>query len=199
MIEIDIKGKSYGSDAVLGPIKMKILPKTTLALLGPSGVGKSTFLRIICGLDHAFSGSIINNAKTSMVFQEPTLLPWRTALQNITLISGANEETAIAVLEELGLASKQDQFPNQLSVGQQRRLSLARAFAANPQFLIMDEPFTSLDKSLVDEMLKLTKKLIKTREVTTLFVTHSQREAEYLSDEIFELSGNPATLVKQKP
>lgn len=197
MIEINIKSKSYGSEQVLGNIDLSIASKSSIALLGPSGVGKSTFLRILCGLDNDFEGNIKNNTKTAMVFQEPTLLPWRTALQNITLISGATNETAIEVLDELGLASKLDHFPNQLSIGQQRRLSLARAFAAKPKLLIMDEPFTSLDQSLVDEMLQLTKKLIRKREVTMLFVTHSMPEAEFLSDSIYELSGSPATLKKQ--
>lgn len=197
MIEINIKSKSYGNEQVLGNIDLSIAPKSSIALLGPSGVGKSTFLRILCGLDNDFEGNIKNKAKTAMVFQEPTLLPWRTALQNITLISGTSDETAIEVLDELGLASKLDHFPNQLSIGQQRRLSLARAFAAKPKLLIMDEPFTSLDQSLVDEMLQLTKNLLNKREITMLFVTHSMREAEFLSDEIYELTGAPAILTKQ--
>lgn len=197
MIEINIVSKFYNREQVLGNIDLSIAPKTSIALLGPSGVGKSTFLRILSGLDNNFEGSIKNETKTAMVFQEPTLLPWRTALQNITLISGASDETAIEVLTELGLVSKLDHFPNQLSIGQQRRLSLARAFAADPKLLIMDEPFTSLDQSLVDEMLQLTKKLISKRDVTMLFVTHSRREAEFLSDEIYELAGTPATLTKR--
>lgn len=197
MIEINIVSKFYNREQVLGNIDLSIAPKTSIALLGPSGVGKSTFLRILSGLDNNFEGSIKNETKTAMVFQEPTLLPWRTALQNITFISGASDETAIEVLTELGLASKLDHFPNQLSIGQQRRLSLARAFAADPKLLIMDEPFTSLDQSLVDEMLQLTKKLISKRDVTMLFVTHSRREAEFLADEIYELAGAPATLTKR--
>lgn len=197
MIEINIKGKSYGSEQVLGNINLSIAPKSSIALLGPSGVGKSTFLRILSGLDNDFEGNIKNSSKTALVFQEPTLLPWRTTLQNITLISGASDETAIEVLHELGLASKLDHFPNQLSIGQQRRLSLARAFAAKPKLLIMDEPFTSLDQSLVNEMLQLTKNLLNKREITLLFVTHSMREAEFLSDDIYQLAGTPATLTKQ--
>lgn len=197
MIEINIKGKSYGSEQVLGNINLSIAPKSSIALLGPSGVGKSTFLRILSGLDNDFEGNIKNSSKTALVFQEPTLLPWRTTLQNITLISGASDETAIEVLDELGLASKLDHFPNQLSIGQQRRLSLARAFATKPKLLIMDEPFTSLDQSLVDEMLQLTKNLLNKRETTMLFVTHSMREAEFLSDDIYQLTGTPATLTKQ--
>lgn len=194
VIDIDIKGKSYGSEKILGPINMTVAPDATIALLGPSGIGKSTFLRIVGGLDNNFTGSISNNAKVSMVFQEPTLLPWRTVLQNITLITKVDIATAMEALEEVGLAGKQDRYPNQLSLGQQRRLALARAFAAKPQLLIMDEPFTSLDQALVEEMLDLSKKLIKSRKMATLFVTHSQREANFLADDIFEMSGSPATI-----
>ena len=88
MIEFDINGKSYGTEKILGEIKFSIEPHSTLALLGPSGIGKSTFLRIASGLDTDFEGTITNISKISMVFQEPTLVPWRTALQKHCLDNG---------------------------------------------------------------------------------------------------------------
>ena len=88
-----------------------------------------------------------------MVFQEPTLLPWRTALRNLTLVTGVDDAAAEAALEAVGLRGPGGLFPRQLSLGQQRRLALARAFATRPELLLLDEPFVSLDGPLVEEML----------------------------------------------
>lgn len=194
MISILVESKSFGGNQVLGRIDLSISSGQTIALHGPSGIGKSTLLNIVAGLDQDFEGKIAKPKCLSMVFQEPTLLPWRTVVQNIVLISGVDQAAAAEILDRLQLAGKEDQFPNQLSLGQQRRLSLARAFVQKPDFLIMDEPFTSLDQKLIDEMLVLTKDLILHYEMTTLFVTHSHREAEYLADKTYELQGSPASL-----
>ncbi len=195
MIGINIEGKKYGDDAVLGQISLTIKDGETLALLGPSGIGKSTFLRIVAGLDQDFQGQIELPVKSAMVFQEPVLLPWRTALQNIMLVTGIDETRARSSLGDFGLASKADHYPMQLSMGQQRRLALARAFAAKPKFLIMDEPFASLDMSLAQEILVLTRELVTSTQTTTLFVTHAQREAEFLADRILHMDGCPAEIV----
>jgi NitT/TauT family transport system ATP-binding protein len=183
MIEVDIKSKWFGDVQVLGAIRFALEPGETLALLGPSGVGKSTLLRIVAGIDTAFEGRVRAPGKLAFVFQEPTLLPWRSVLQNLTLVHPSlGEAAARDWLDRTGLGGKAGLFPGQLSLGQQRRLSLARAFAGEPDLLIMDEPFVSLDPETADTMLGLTEDLVSAQRPATLFVTHDPREADRLAD-----------------
>lgn len=192
MIAVDITRKSYGDSVVLGPIAFEVPPGETVALLGPSGIGKTTLLRIAAGIDHRFEGQVRRPDNLAFVFQEPTLLPWRSCLQNLTLVhSNLTPAMAENALTEVGLAGKGDLFPNQLSLGQQRRLSLARAFAGSPEGLIMDEPFVSLDKETADIMLTLTERLIATYRPATLFVTHSAYEADRLTPRQLTLMSTP--------
>ncbi len=195
MINVDIHAKHFGPVQVLGRVQFDIAPGETVALLGPSGVGKSTILRIVAGIDTQFEGTIVRPDALAFVFQEPTLLPWRSALDNLLLTqSGLDRQTALAALDRVGLASKEDAFPGQMSLGQQRRLALARAFAGSPDLLIMDEPFVSLDPKMAEQMISLTETLIKEARPATLFVTHAKAEAERLADRILEVKGQPATL-----
>lgn len=195
MIRIDIRAKSFGDTQVLGHIAFQIAPGETVALLGNSGIGKSTALRIIAGIDPDFEGTVIRPDALAIVFQEPTLLPWRSVLDNLTLIHPwLDRGAARDALSRVGLSDKDDLFPGQLSLGQQRRLSLARAFAGKPEFLIMDEPFVSLDPDTAEQMLSLTETLIAEEQPATLFVTHAQPEADRLACRTLALSGSPATL-----
>lgn len=188
MIEIDVTGKKFGDTPVLGPISFGIAPGETVALVGPSGIGKSTLLRIVAGIDTRFEGSVTRPGELAIVFQEPTLLPWRSALDNVRLVHPALSREALhEAMGEVGLTGKGEMYPGQLSLGQQRRLALARAFAGRPKFLIMDEPFVSLDAKTLETMLALTEKLIAHHQPATLFVTHSLPEAERLADRILTL------------
>ncbi len=197
MISVDIKRKAFGETQILEDIAFTIDRGTCLALLGPSGIGKTTLLRIVTGLDEDFEGKIDRPDKTVMVFQEPTLLPWRSAHDNITLVAGVGAGEADRALAEVGLSDKTDLYPNQLSLGQQRRLALARAFSVKPQFMVMDEPFASLDSDRVEDMIALYRNLSADHGTTTLFVTHSQREAEALADRIIRIDGQPARLIEE--
>jgi NitT/TauT family transport system ATP-binding protein len=194
MIEIDITRKSYGDQPVLGNVFLEIPAGDCVAVLGPSGIGKTTLLRIAAGLDQDFEGSVARPERVAMVFQEPTLLPWRTVGDNIKLITGIPDEAVEEALGRVGLEGRSSHLPDQLSLGQRRRLSLARAFAAKPQFLVMDEPFASLDKALANDMIELTLDLLKDASIATLLVTHSENEADRLARSVYRLQGQPATL-----
>lgn len=194
MIKIDIQSKAYGSLPVLGKVGFDIEAGDCVAVLGPSGIGKTTLLRIASGLDTVFEGQVSRPDRLSMVFQEPTLLPWRTAGENLKLIVGLDDEEVDQALKRVGLDGKADHLPDQLSLGQRRRLALARAFAAKPDFLVMDEPYASLDKALSGEMIELTRDLLRETQVATLLVTHSEIEAEALATRVLHLQGHPAVL-----
>ncbi|MFC0158465.1 ABC transporter ATP-binding protein [Mameliella alba] len=195
MIHVRIDDKHFGEAQVLGRVHFDIAPGECVALVGPSGIGKSTVLRILAGTDEAFSGHVDRPDRMAVVFQEPTLLPWRSVLQNLTLVHpDLGTEGARAALDRVGLSGKERLFPGQLSLGQQRRLALARGFATPPDLLIMDEPFASLDPETAERMLALTESLMATTRPATLFVTHDRAEAQRLADRILRLDGTPATL-----
>ncbi|KRS10989.1 ABC transporter ATP-binding protein [Roseovarius atlanticus] len=192
MITVSITEKRFGDDRVLGPIAFEVAAGETVALVGPSGIGKSTLLRLVSGIDTDFTGQIHRPDAIAMVFQEPTLLPWRSALDNLTLLHpGLPRDRALAALDEVGLSGKDTLFPGQLSLGQQRRLALARAFAGQPDLLIMDEPFVSLDAAAADRMLTLTEALIARHQPATLFVTHDMAEATRLAHRTLTLETGP--------
>lgn len=195
MIRVDVASKSYGETRVLQDIHFSVSAGETLAVLGPSGIGKSTLLRLISGIDDQFEGEIIRPKRIAMVFQEPTLMLWRSALDNIRLIHPhLSRAEAHAALEMVALVDKADLFPGQLSLGQQRRLALARGFAGQPELLIMDEPFVSLDAETADQMIALTEALIAQSRPATIFVTHAAAEAKRLATRTLSLAGSPATL-----
>ncbi|MSU90271.1 ATP-binding cassette domain-containing protein [Rhodobacteraceae bacterium 2CG4] len=194
MMDLDLQEKRFGDVAVLGPIRFSLERGETLAIEGRSGIGKTTLLRIIAGLDRTFAGRVSRADRPAIVFQEPTLLPWRTALQNITLVTGASPARAGAALAEVGLAGLEDRFPAQLSLGQQRRLAIARAFSAEPDLLLLDEPFVSLDPALAEDMLRLTERLLRDHPVAAILVTHSTDEARRLATRRAVLEGRPARL-----
>ncbi|WGD32284.1 ABC transporter ATP-binding protein [Ancylobacter sp. WKF20] len=171
-----------------------------LVLLGPSGLGKTTLLNIVAGLDDDYRGAVgFAGAapRIAYAFQSPRLLPWRTVLENVTLPLG-REGTgrARAMLEEVGITDLAGAYPDRLSLGQQRRVALARAFAVEPDVLLMDEPFVSLDQAGAEKLRELLRRLLARRPATVLFVTHDPREAAALASRIVVLAGNPVTLAR---
>jgi NitT/TauT family transport system ATP-binding protein len=195
MIRIHVRRKAFGATEILRDVRLDLAPGERVAVLGPSGVGKSTLLRIVAGVDRSFEGEVRRPDNIAIVFQEPTLLRWRSVLQNLTLTHpGLSEEEGLAMLRRVGLAAKAGDYPGQLSLGQQRRVAIARAFVGRPELLILDEPFVSLDPALAEEMLALTESLIAETRPAVLLVTHDRREAERLGDRIVRLEGSPATL-----
>jgi NitT/TauT family transport system ATP-binding protein len=172
------------------------------ALVGPSGCGKTTLLRIIVGLDRDFDGDLKLPAhgRLGMVFQEPRLLPWRTVEQNVRLAAPRVSEAALtALLTTLGLTEHRRHYPRELSLGLARRVALARAFAIEPDLLVLDEPFVSLDAALAERLRAELIELVSRRPTTTLLVTHSIEEALGLADRVFLLSASPARVVAEVP
>ena len=195
-MRLELISKSFGAREVLGALTLSLARGERLAVLGPSGIGKSTLLRILAGLDTEFRGTLTGDARRAVVFQEPVLLPWRDALQNVTLPTGCTPEAARDWLAQVGLAGHEAKFPRQLSLGQQRRLALARAFAAAPDILLMDEPFASLDGETAARMVALTDALLTRTGAGLLLVTHAPDEARALNAQAWHLSGQPARLQK---
>lgn len=195
MIDLAVTDKRFGTRPVLRDVALRIAPGECVALLGPSGIGKSTLLRIAAGLDADFDGQARAPENRAMVFQEPNLLPWRSVAQNLTLFHPHLTARDVAqILARVGLQDTDTLFPGQLSLGQQRRLALARAFAGQPEALFLDEPFASLDAELAQDMLTLTEELITETRPAVLFITHAEAEAHRLAARILRLAGHPATL-----
>lgn len=167
----------YGDSPVLQGLELTLAPGERLAIMGPSGCGKTTALRIALGLLTPTGGSVENTfRKTVAVFQEPRLLPWRTALENVNLVLGDKKSTleqARQALVRVNLADALDKYPRELSGGMQQRVSLARALAAKGDLLILDEPFKAMDETLRDQVIDLTGQT----DAAILLVTHDESEA----------------------
>jgi sulfonate transport system ATP-binding protein len=171
------------------------------ALLGPSGCGKTTLLRLISGLDSDFVGRINmpRPNKIGMVFQEPRLLPWCTVAQNLGLVCTSSENDVSEIAAALRLTEHLDHFPGELSLGLARRVAIARAFAVNPDLLLLDEPFVSLDAALAAKLREELLALVLKRKAATLHVTHDVDEAIAIADRIIVLSAAPGHVIADRP
>ena len=177
-------------------VKFSLPANSFTCIVGPSGCGKTTVLRLILGLDKHSNGRVelLRDGPVSAVFQEPRLLPWRTVEQNIRLVlpPSRQQESLDDLLEVLGLAELRGFYPNQLSLGLARRVSLARAFVLEPQLLILDEPFVSLDASTAERLRELLLTLWQARPTTVLMVTHDIAEAAALADTVLVFTPRPS-------
>jgi ABC-type nitrate/sulfonate/bicarbonate transport system ATPase subunit len=206
-LEVHIKRKSYrkalgGELQVLGALSIAVASGEIAALVGPSGCGKTTLLRIIAGLDSDFEGTVRLPAhgRLGVVFQEPRLLPWRTVEENVRLAAPqASDAVLDGLFATLGLSGHRRHYPGELSLGLARRTALARAFAVEPELLVLDEPFVSLDAELATRLRAELAELVARRPVTTLLVSHDVDEVIGLADRVFLLTGNPARVAADVP
>ncbi|MDA5094667.1 ATP-binding cassette domain-containing protein [Aliiroseovarius sp. KMU-50] len=188
MLKLDLLCKSFAGHSVLEDIHLDLRQGDRVAVMGPSGIGKTTLLRIIAGLDTRFRGVRKTPDEIALMFQNPTLLNWRTAEENLRIFHpDAGEREVRQALKQVGLEEKASHYPQQLSVGQQRRLALARCFLTAAPLVLLDEPFTSLDPSLRSEMLSLTREFLDQSNSTMVLVTHSHDEAIALGARCFQL------------
>ena len=202
-------GKSFrnGVDA-LAHIELAVAPGDFLTLLGPSGCGKSTLLRIIAGLVEPSCGRVRYRddllRRVGFVFQEPTLMPWATAWDNVYLplkLTGARRRDVASrvsqALESVGLGGFANAYPRQLSGGMRMRVSIARALVTDPQLLLLDEPFAALDEftrfRLNEDLLRLWQE----RRCTVVFVTHSVFEAVFLSSRVIVMTPRPGRIAAE--
>jgi ABC-type nitrate/sulfonate/bicarbonate transport system ATPase subunit len=187
---------------VIRGLKFRLDAGSFGALIGPSGCGKTTILKIAAGIDADFRGELRRpgSGRLGMVFQEPRLLPWRTVEQNIRLVLPARDAATdlTELVEILDLGAHLTRYPGELSLGLARRAAIARAFAVQPDFLLLDEPFVSLDEATADRLRDELVALTKRTSVTTLFVTHDVAEAIQLADRLFFLSDRPARIIAEK-
>ena len=203
-------------------INLHVAPGELVAIIGPSGAGKSTLLRLIADLDQTMEGQIHLDdlsparARTAgwigMVFQDATLLPWRTALQNVLLPVQIGHgrrarsttmldwrERGAALLDRLGLAGFHDAHVWQLSGGMRQRVSIARALMLNPRVLLLDEPFGALDEITRERMNAELVRVLEASGATSVLVTHSIGEAILLADRVVVLSARPGTVYRIQP
>ncbi len=179
-----------GGSQILDRFSIDVNSNEIVSLLGPSGCGKSTVLRLVAGLLQAEEGEIVwsEPQELAFVFQDHALMPWASVEKNASLpgrLKGQIDEKAVfEALEAVGLGGLENRYPSELSGGQRMRASVARALAASPTLLLMDEPFAALDEILRFQMNELLLTLKAQREFSALFVTHSLFEAAYLSDRV---------------
>lgn len=206
MLQLDGVGRRYPNGTVaLAGASLTVADGEFVALLGPSGCGKSTLLRLIAGLDRPDEGTVTWDRvpQLGVVFQDPTLLPWASALDNVRLplrldgVPGAEQtRRAVAALDRVGLAGFEAARPRELSGGMRMRVSLARALANAPGVLLMDEPFAALDEFTRHTLQDDLRHMWRDAGCSVVFVTHSIYEAAYLASRVVLMSPRPGRIVQ---
>ncbi len=206
--EID-KHFSSGIEALRG-VDLSIERGQFVSIVGPSGCGKSTFLRLVAGLDEPTAGTLTVDGRTpkdarreqldlAFIFQDATLLPWRSVARNVNLPLELREQTDAdrvrQVIDMVGLADFADAYPAQLSGGMRMRASIARALATNPELLLLDEPFGALDEITRQRLNEELLRLWQEDRWTGLFITHNVYEAVFLSQRVLVMSARPGQLI----
>ena len=216
MLSVSNLSITFDVNHVLDGFNLNLESGDIFALLGDSGSGKSSALRFIAGLEKAKDGSVVLDGKDlsmsgihsvrpeqreiGMVFQDYALFPHMNVFQNISfgIDHLAKDEKSLKVtslLELISLSGIEKKYPHQLSGGEQQRVSLARALANSPKLLLLDEPFSSLDKSHRDELIRDVRNILKKKSVTSILVTHDEKEAEVFADKIGKIEKKQLLLI----
>lgn len=213
-LTVDIRKKEYPNGCrAIDRLAFSARPGEFVAIVGPSGTGKTTLLNLIAGLDREVDGSIAfqpvlsspdAGPKIGYMFQESRLMPWLTVQQNLELVltPQVRRQPLVPIRDLLALVGLPDcgaRYPGQLSGGMQRRVALLRAFIVEPNVLLMDEPFQSLDAPTAQQLRNLLHEMWHRTRPTVLFVTHSLREAISLADRVLFLSSSPARVILDVP
>jgi NitT/TauT family transport system ATP-binding protein len=209
VVRIKGLGKSFGGEnplTVIENLDLEVSKGEFLTVVGASGCGKSTLLNLIAGLDAPNSGTIEAHGKVALMFQDATLLPWLTAVQNIKLalkLQGLKEPQlttrAKELLEVVRLGPAMKKRPHELSGGMKQRVALARCLAQDASIVLMDEPLGALDAMTRDLLHDEIEGLAKDQGLTVIFVTHNMREAVRLGDRVILMGSNPGRIVHEEP
>ena len=194
-----------GGLQALERVSFEVCPREFVAVLGPSGSGKSTLLRIVAGLLPPTRGEVnfvhLQQPKIGMVFQQSNLMPWRTVIQNIQLPlemegldQNVSEAKAREMIELVGLGGFESNWPRELSGGMAQRVAIARALIHDPDLLLLDEPFGSLDALTRERMWTELSRIWQARQKTVIMVTHSISESLFLADRVLVLTARPGRL-----
>jgi NitT/TauT family transport system ATP-binding protein len=186
-------------------VTLALRPRDFVTIVGPSGCGKSTLLRIASGLEACTSGTVVVERRSlGYVFQDATLLPWRTVAKNVELLAelqgvskAQRQRTVAATIELVGLKGFEDKYPKQLSGGMRMRASLARSLVLNPAVFLFDEPFGALDEITRERLNSELLALFQHEGFASLFITHSITEAVYLSTRVAVMSPRPGRIVDE--
>ncbi|QNS06415.1 ABC transporter ATP-binding protein [Streptomyces xanthii] len=199
-------GKGSGAVTAVSEVSLSVGAGEFVVLVGPSGCGKTTLLRLVAGFERPATGGVDVRRTVGVVFQQPRLFPWRTVGGNIAFAlarhgvpRGQRAERVAELLERVGLAGTARRRTWQLSGGQQQRVALARALAAEPQVLLMDEPFAALDALTRERLQEEVRDLADTTGTTVLFVTHSVDEAVLLGSRVLVMAAGPGRVVAEVP
>jgi NitT/TauT family transport system ATP-binding protein len=203
MLEIRHLSKSYGDTHAIGDLDFRVAEREFVSVVGPSGCGKTTLLKCIAGLLAPTSGDVVleGDRVMALVFQEysRSLMPWMSVRKNVALplrrkSKAERSKLVDEAVEAVGLTPHLDRYPWQLSGGMQQRVAIARALAYQPQILLMDEPFASVDAQTRADLEDLILEVRERYDVTIVFVTHDIDESVYLSDRIVVLTPSPTTV-----
>ena len=187
LIEINIEKIHFGNLSIFKNFNMLLKPGTCIGLMGKSGIGKTSLLRIIAKIDNRFEGKLIGYKNVSFMFQEPFLLPWRTVEENISIATNAKHAEILKSLKNVGLEDKINSFPNILSLGEQRRVSLVRTMLFQSDLMLLDEPFASLDKTTKVFMHNIICDYKLKQQQSMILVSHDERDFKGLTTKIINL------------
>jgi NitT/TauT family transport system ATP-binding protein len=208
MLEVKNLTMAYGAEPVLEGVSLSLKAGQFASLVGPSGSGKSSLLRVVTDLQRASAGEVsleVSKDEVGFLFQDDALLPWRTARQNVALglrvrgMAGRQAlEEAETWLVRLGLSGLGERYPRQLSGGQRKRVAIAQVLALKPKLLLMDEPFASLDAIVRHRLTQELLGWVERERLTVLLVTHDLEEAITLSDTVYLLSQGPRAKIRER-